>query len=107
MEEPDEIPNDATNACAFVCLLICIVTTFMETRTHHGQKIVGGRQLLLLRTSSLAHEESLAILEINPSFMKFLEAKQLLRKDGLICTYTLTEEIVDNEGVYSMQVGVH
>lgn len=105
MEEPDEIPNVATNACAFVCLLIC--------DHFHGDKDSPWSEDCWRKTTASVEDIIVSsrgifnYLRDQSKFYKILEAKQLLRKDGLIRTYTLTEEIVDNEGVYSMQVGVH
>ena len=102
-KEPDEIPNDATNACAFLCLLICdhlygdkdSRAPFSEDCWRKTTASVG--DIIVSSPGCFNHLRDLS------KFYDALGAKQLLRKGRLIRNYTLTEEMVENHGVYSLQ----
>lgn len=75
----------------------------MEKRTHLGPKIrkttsVSVEDIIVNSPGNFNHlQRNLSI------FYDALEANQLLRKGGLVRNYTLTEEIVENQGVCSLQ----
>lgn len=101
LKEPHEIPNDATNACAFLCLLI-------SDRLYRDEDSVWSEDCWK-KTTSVVEEiiitspGSFNRLRDVSKFYDPLGAYQLLRKGGLISNYTLTEEMVEQQRVYSQQ----
>ena len=91
LKEAHEIPNDATNACAFLCLLI-------SDRLYRDEDSVWSEDCWK-KTTSVVEEiiitspGSFNRLRDVSKFYDPLGAYQLLRKGGLISNYTLTEEM--------------
>ena len=99
LKEMAVIPNDGTNACVFLCLLIS------DRLYRDGERPLS--EDCWRDTASLVEE----IIVTSPSsfnrlrdlskFYDVMEAYQLLRKDGLIAKYTISEEMVPRQRVYS------
>lgn len=101
LKAPQVIPNDATNACAFLCLLI-------SDRLYQDDNSKWSEDCWKLRTSVIEEiivdsPRSFNHLRDVSQFYDALEGYQLMRNGGLLNCYTLTEEIMGQQRVYSQE----
>ena len=97
----DMIPNDATNGCAFLCLQVTdrlIQDWDCSSVEERWESAVSLVEDIVFRSP-----EKFNRLRNVASFYDVMEAYQLLRKGGLIGTYTMTEEMVSQQRVFSQQ----